>query len=225
MPLKVTNLVGFGGKRAAAGGGGGTPDSYSINTEGTDGGLASTTVAGSDVGTGDFTIEAWVYTTDINLTSIAAVFGHGAGSGGRLQMYVKDDGTVQINVAATIHTSSTGAISESGWQHIAGVRSSGTFKIYVDGSEASSASESGDITVDDLYVGAQSAGNLEFQGYIYRPHLNTAALYTSGFTPSNAYEADANTVYLVKANGTNFTDTEGNSITNNGATQQLAAPS
>jgi len=201
---------------------GGTPDAYSINTEGTDGGLESLNITGSEFGTGDFTIEAWVYATSLANTWNAVAGRHQSSAGG--MVYVKSNGVVTFYQGGEKVSSAASTVTTSTWYHIAAVRSSGTLKIYVDGVEKDSAAYATNLTVDDFFIGQNTGDNEEFQGYIYRPHFLTSAKYTSGFTPTNAYEAEASTTMLVKANGTTFTDTEGNSITNNGATQQAAAP-
>lgn len=216
MALGVTNLVGFGASRAAGGGAG----EYSINTEGTDGGLELLSV--SSFGTGNFTVEAWFYATSLANTW-NFITGHGNQAGGGA-LYAKSDGSVVFYEGGTRAASATSAISANTWYHAAAVRNSGTLKLYIDGSEVDSVAYTTNLTVTDYYIGENRVSTEEFQGYIYRPHGLTTAKYTTSFTPAVDYTSEASTQYLVTTDGATFTDSEGNTITNNGATHELAAP-
>ena len=145
--------------------------------------------ASLDLGTGDFTLEAWVRMDSTSGNRI--IFErYTSGNNGSFQLYYRDTGnsiafwTVADGVIAQDPSSST--IKVGFWHHIVATRESGTLKLYVDGSQVASASctTNFDSTLS-LTVGAQvSTGTNYFGGYISDCRIvNGTALYTSAFTP------------------------------------------
>lgn len=209
----------------ATGAVGGAAD-FSINTTGTDGGLGILGVTGADYGVSSFAYEAWVYATDLSNTWNAVV-GHGAPAALGL-LYVKSDGSVVYYAGGAKASSPAGAITLNTWHHIAAVRvtdATGAMTVYVDGVAVATGTDNNAKTATNLYVGQNQNGGEEFQGYIYRPHIMSSAKYTADFTPDPSYEAEATTLMLVTTDGSSFTDSEGNTVTNYGATHQADVPS
>ena len=139
-------------------------------------------------GTGDFTIECWV-----NMTSTPAavyVFDFRPnGSEPNAPWCFVDSGQVVFGFAGS-RISDTGAftINANAWYHLAFVRNSGTFKLYVDGVEKGSISNTTDATVGTNRPLIGAAGSVTgvnaFPGYIsnFRAVKGTA-VYTTAFTP------------------------------------------
>jgi len=163
------------------------------------------------VGSGNFTVECWIYLTqnfdatgqgiitaayDTNF----ALIGANTGAGNKIDFYV-------VN---TILTTGTNYISLNTWTHIAAVRSSGTTKIYFDGVEkASSGSLTGTGAAAALYIGTLSHTlTQEMTGYISSARLvKGSAVYTSAFTPPTApLTAIANTSLLLNFTNAGITD-------------------
>jgi hypothetical protein len=149
--------------------------------------LSAASNAAFGVGSGDFTIELWVYLTanfDSNgrgLITAAydtnfAVIGVNSGAGNKIDFYV----------ANTLLSTGTNYIALNTWTHLALVRSSGTTKIYFDGVEkASSGSLTGTGAAAALYVGTLShATAYVMTGYLSSTRLvKGTAVYTGAFTP------------------------------------------
>lgn len=204
----------------AAGAGGGELPPYSIDTQGTDGGLAISSVTGSDFGTGDFTYEAWIYAI-LSTANYGAVLGHTYSNGGGL-VYLRSansityyEGTSLINV---------GSVTDATWTHVAVVRDSGVLTVYIDGVSAGSVTYTRIVSDTNLYVGSNQNTNEEFQGYIWRPHVLNVAKYTGNFAPVKNYGLESGSLMLIEADAAGFTDLAGNTITNNGAVVVEAAP-
>ena len=109
------------------------------------------------------------------------------------------------------------------WYHLAWSRSSGTLKMFVDGSQEFSGSEDTDCTDDQLTIGADygtySGAHHCIDGYLDEIRVSDTARYTAGFTPSTtAFVSDANTKLLI--HGSSIADVSGSShaITTNGNT-------
>ena len=129
-----------------------------------------------DVGTGDFTYEAWVYPTASvnqpiivwhNSTSKVHTFGIWASGQGVDAIF-----SANARPGSSNSFEVTSAISLNTWHHIAFVRASGTLKVYVDGTEKSLSAGPGSIggdpssySTDVSYVGT-SAVDENFKGKI-----------------------------------------------------------
>ncbi len=146
--------------------------------------------------TGDFTVEMWVYHTD--LTGQQTYFGDTYGSTAGLYLYKTN--THQISLYDTAQRSvSAEVIKLNTWHHIAWTRRSGTLRAFVDGLVVDSDTYAGDFTINQYYVGdtASTSSGTMF-GYISNLRvLKGTALYTEDFTvPKHALEKINDTVLL-----------------------------
>ena len=161
------------------------------------------TPASSDwaLGTGDFTIEWFAYTTTITLTPP---------NGPYQRVFTVDDfPSMDIGVSvegttfyywanSSFRYSSSGAVSINTWQHWAVVRQSGVTKVYRNGTQlGSQITDTNNInnTIDKLTIGADNghATNATFVGYITNFRwIKGLAVYTGNFTtPTSALTATA----------------------------------
>lgn len=142
-----------------------------------------------DLGTDDFTLEAWIRMGSTSGNQI--IFErYTSGNNGSFQLYYRGTGnslafwTQADGVIAQDPSSST--IKVGSWHHIVAARESGTVKLYVDGSQVASASctTNFDSTLS-LTVGSQATtGTNYFNGYMSDCRIvKGTAVYTSNFTP------------------------------------------
>lgn len=204
----------------AAGAGGGELPPYSIDTQGTDGGLVISSVTGSDFGTGDFTYEAWIYAI-LSTAGYSTILGHTYGPGGGL-VYLRSTNSITYWEGGS--RIDVGSVADATWTHVAVVKDSGVLTVYIDGVSAGSAAYTRTVSDTNLYVGQNQLGTEEFQGYIWRPHVLNVAKYTGNFTPVKNYGLESGSLMLIEADAAGFTDLAGNTITNNGAVVAAAAP-
>ena len=134
-----------------------------------------------DFGTGDFTVEAFVYHTggtDDTIISDQSGFTFTYGASGKLRFYHANGSNV---VDATPNYVS------NRWVHVAVVRSSNTLTFYQDGTAVGSHAYSNDIGTNSTttYVGRYFGGTVQdFEGLISNLRvIQGTALYTSNFTP------------------------------------------
>jgi len=152
--------------------------------------------AAFDFGSGDFTIEMWIYftatsgdlfakrATTANYTPIiiyltSSKIGYSGSTTGS---------TWDINGSFSTGTTT---ISTSTWAHIALVRQSGTFRSYINGVSdlvVSGVSAALMTNTTAVTIGAGgTAGSAPFQGYISNARIcKGTALYTANFTPPSA---------------------------------------
>jgi hypothetical protein len=146
-----------------------------------------------NVGTGNFTIECFIFFSGRSTTwsreQILASTEATQGSGVGFSINGSTQGSTGISLyVAGTSISSTAAISANTWHHVAAVRNSGTVTIYVDGISVVSGSAAASISSAASYnIGALRAidptYNDIFQGYISNLRITSTAVYTGRFTP------------------------------------------
>lgn len=136
------------------------------------------------IGTGDYTVEAWIYQTiDTNnqMFFSSSGFSLGRGASGKVRHYHGNGGSYLLDTSANWPGTNE-------WVHIAAVRSSGTVKIYVNGvadSNTGSWSASSVANHSTAYVGRYYGSNVaHWDGYIRELRVANSAIYTSNFTPA-----------------------------------------
>jgi hypothetical protein len=165
--------------------------------------LSATPDADYAVGTGDFTVEAWIYPTSFPITynTVAATRGL-AGNINAWSWSVKDDGTLMVYTSNFAYQGTdTGAVALNTWSHVALVRSGTSLQVYVDGvaNRATPATVANDFTDETLWIGTTGgvatgggSGGDPFTGYIDDLRITKGvARYTSNFTPPTAPFPDA----------------------------------
>ena len=155
-------------------------------------------IAGStdfDFGTGDFTIECWIYR---NGTSYGFVFetrgGEDTTSTDGIGLYMGSGGNNEIGVA--VNRSNVILINQDHqtndqWQHFAVVREGSTMTLYIDGTARGTGSNSTDFNRSRPFrlgnFHGSSSGGYQFPGYIDDFRVTKGlARYTSNFTPPSA---------------------------------------
>ena len=142
-------------------------------------------------GTGDYTVEFWFRPTDLfnNFVMYDSRANAGSWWTSSTGFSIVGNGNGQVSTytgGAYVCQSPINVISVNNWHHIAIVRSSGTQKIYVDGLERASASNTSDHTDQKAVIGNatnHATAGEGSKGYYqdFRLYKGTAK-YTSNFT-------------------------------------------
>ncbi len=131
-------------------------------------------------GTGDYTIEMWIYGTD-NATGRRVIEFSGNGEGN----FAVVGTTIQYYNGTTNASSGSSVIVGNSWQHIALSRAAGTTRVYVDGIVRISQAAPLSTSQRSLYIGGLNA--VPFVGYIDDLRITKGiARYTANFTPPTA---------------------------------------
>jgi Concanavalin A-like lectin/glucanases superfamily len=159
-----------------------------------------------EFGTGDFTIECWVYRTNTSLTEGYIDF-RTAGTQYAPLIYVAGT-TLYYFVNGANRINATALTSTNTWYHIAVTRVSATnsTKMFVNGTQVGSTwTDTSTYIQSSVTIGANYAGASSVNGYIDDVRISKGvARYTSNFTaPTLALTGDNNTVLLLHFNGTN----------------------
>jgi hypothetical protein len=128
------------------------------------------------------------------------------------------DGTTLHYAVGNTSQISGGTVATNTFYHVAVARSGGTTKLFLDGTELGTYTDSNDYgTTKPVVIGSdyQASPTQAFNGHVDEVRISKAsARFTSGFTPTTSeYSQDINTVLLLHANGTDasttFTDVSG----------------
>lgn len=152
-------------------------------------------------GSGNFTIECWIYPT-ASLTNQNIIGTALTTTGDQWLFSSSATNKIRFTTYFTNTVLGTIVIKLNSWNHIVACRSSGTTSLYVNGVFDNSATDSTVYTNANV-LGIGYSGDAYFPGYIGDVRiLKGTALYTAAFTPPTApLTAITNTVFL--ANTTN----------------------
>ena len=157
----------------------------SLAFDGTGDSLTAPSSVNANFGTGNFTIEMWVYANSIPSYPSAA-FLMDARTNASWVVFFASNQLYFGDSTGTEHNS--GTVSANAWYHIAICRSSGTTTGYINGVSAFSFSDSGSYVGSPiLTIGARYTNTLGLNGYIDDLRItNGYARYTANFTPPTA---------------------------------------
>ena len=157
------------------------------------------------IGSGDFTIECWVYKRS---TTFDTILSYSSGSG--LRIFVNSTGGLELWLGASQQWSVGGVVSNNHWNHIAFVRSGTTLTGYVNGVNVGTATNSTNYNAGTLNIGGEGTGS-PWGGYISDFRIiRGQALYTSNFVPPvTPLTASTNTMLLINGDRSAIADKSG----------------
>ncbi len=181
------------------------------------------------VGSGDFTIEAYIRRTSQGSDEWFFVQSTGTTASTSIGLHIGSSSSGYANRPSFRYTEgSTGnelqgttTLAANTWYHIAGVRQSNTVRIYVNGVQENSASYSGTINDSSapVVIGAvNSGGSAGFTGHMDQLRWSNSVRYPDGtsFTaPTTQFTADSNTKLLVQSNVTGDVGSDSSGNDNN----------
>jgi hypothetical protein len=179
--------------------------------------------AAFQMGSGDFTIEAWIFPTANAGSNGSEIISYGASGqfdGWHFQQTASTNTlSFGLNYAGII-VSSSASLSLNTWTYVAITRSGTTFKLWIngvnDGTATSSTSQSTNGS-DLLYVGTGSysqGSDRSFNGYISNARVvKGTAVYTTSFTPSTTPLTAISGTSLLTCQSNRFLDNSSNNFT------------
>jgi len=179
------------------------------------------------IGTGNFTLECWVYHTSSGTAQNIIDMRDGS-NGYKFDIEVTVDYVGFYSEKGPYHLK-TSALSEDTWYHIAAVRLNGVMYLYLDGVYQSKIADTYNYSTSiPAIIGARynaPSGGQEWDGYIDEiRHTKGLARYTSETgnfdVPTEAFTSDIDTMLLLHCDGANdgtsFPDSAGLPITPEG---------
>ena len=175
-------------------------------------------------GTGDFTIECWIYLlgTAGNYTIYDS---RTAGSSVSVNWYFQGSNNLSLMVSGTNRIAQGSAFPANVWSHVALSRVSGSTKLFVNGTQAGSTyTDANDYNQGIPTIGRNAAaggGDNSFPGYISNFRIiKGTGLYTTTFTPSTTPLTSITNTSLLTCQSSIFKDISTNAfaVTRNGDT-------
>lgn len=189
-----------------------------------DGATDSLTIADDvslQMGTGDFTMEAFVFSTVLQPTN-AGLWGKGSSTTGFTVNVTSARVLVTIGSTSGVLTSTEGSVPVGVWTHIAFTRSGSTMYLFVNGALVSSATNATSLAVTEIFrIGTNRVASVDFAGYISNLRVvKGTALYTTNFTTPTAPLTAITNTSLLTCQSNRFIDNSSNNfaITRNGNT-------
>jgi alpha-tubulin suppressor-like RCC1 family protein len=142
-------------------------------------------------GTGDFTVEAWVYRTggqNAAMSGMIFTCGGDVNTGGTLEVFIHDQTFYcRVSSGGDLTASWPDATYNNRWTHIAAVRASGTLTLYIDGVAVASGSRPATVTKNTPVIGRRDGpSDMFFAGYIDDLRVAPSATYTGNFAPASS---------------------------------------
>ena len=203
-----------------------TPTTYSNRFDGTGDYLTLASNAAFTFGTGDFTIEAWVYNTNSSTGRFVLYSTNSPGTSGGLTIFQESTSLIYFRIDGGNDLTTT-APSINAWNHIAVTRASGTVRIFVNGILNTSATRAQDVTQNTPYIGDFPTGSYSLNGCMSNLRvLKGTALYTAAFTPPTAPLTNITNTSLLTCQSSTFIDNSTNAftITATGNVQPVTSP-
>ena len=160
----------------------------SLYWNGTSGSLVTPTSPVYAMGSGPWTIEAWVYVTSTSGYRYIIDFRNGGGATSQLGMYF-NNGTTTLNVfCGATNDSPSGSVSLNTWAHVAMVKNGSTVTVYINGTSTNSFTDTQDFSAATyVSIGHRYTIDQYFIGNIDDLRITKGyARYTSNFTPPTA---------------------------------------
>ncbi len=200
--------------------------------------LGVATNAALRFGTGDFTVESWVYFTTLpSSTNVAQIVGtqwSGGSPTGAWTLWLRGTSNkIEFNVWNSTLLTSTTALTANTWYHVAVTRSGTSTKLFINGANEATATSSFDYNNSSypLRIGAydDTAGGFTYlTGYLSNLRLiKGTAVYTAAFTTPTAPLTAITNTSLLTCQSNRFIDNSTNAfaITKNGdASVQTFSP-
>jgi hypothetical protein len=146
-----------------------------------------------DFGTGDYTIEAWLYATSFAGSGGSAMRFYaqstgGGGGGNGLSITILDSGAIRPDANGVTLLTSSQTLKLNGWIHCAVVRNSGTTTVYINGFGSGSTTTSYNVaSSSSVLIGAEVTGGGYYAGYMNDLRVyKGVAKYTGNFNPPSS---------------------------------------
>ena len=134
-----------------------------------------------DFGTGDFTVEAWIYPEEITTDN----FIFSGSASGAFFFGRKGSNTIGIGRANILwDTEAPVATPANTWSHVAAVRSKGQVSLYVNGNQTGPLANTNAYSMAGFIACIGSQGtNLYYKGYMDEIRVSNVARWTESFVP------------------------------------------
>ena len=160
-----------------------------VTIDGTDDYISIPASSEYDIGTGDFTVECWMYADTLTSSGHSKrLWEVGSALADSLCIRIDSAGNAQVSLDNTsVVSSGDGGVGTGAWTHVALCRKSSVMTLYINGKISNSATVTTDIdkSTDTFFIGANHADSStsSWDGKISNFRYGTAAVYDGEFAP------------------------------------------
>jgi hypothetical protein len=171
-------------------------------------------------GTGDFTVEGWVNFANASGAAFYLIDARNSSQTATWAFFRGDDNNLQwFNGSSVLMSSSF--VATNSWNHIAYSRSGTTGRLFINGVQVATATDSTNYSTSPTisYIGSRFSAAEYINGYISNVRVvKGTAVYTSAFTPPTAPLTAITNTSLLTCQSNRFVDNSTNAfaITRNG---------
>lgn len=182
-------------------------------------GSASVTAATNNAfafGTGDFTVEGWVYMASSVTSQCIVDFRSSSSSTAGFILSIDSGGYIRVGTGTNTNVlySSSIVATTGTWYHIALTRSGTTMRVFANGVLANTVTNSTNFTDNYCKIGYAISGTEKLNGNISSLRIvKGTALYTATFTAPTGPLTPVPNTSLLTCNSSTFTDNSNNAIT------------
>jgi hypothetical protein len=161
--------------------------------------------AGFAFGTGDFTVECWIYLNAVPTNNPPILFA------GNFYFNFRSSGTLAITNATVEYARSGVALTAGSWFHVAAVRSSAGMYVYVNGTRGTLNTGTPTFTQGIAYIASDTTQYIN--GYISNHRVvKGVAVYTANFTPPTTPLTAITNTTLLTCQSNRFKDNSANNF-------------
>lgn len=176
-------------------------------------------------GTGDLTLECWIYQTATSVSTFRVIFADNVyGNLGGYTLYSYNNA---LNLwkgtspgGGTEVIAPAGTITLNAWTHVVWTRAGSSNRLFINGTQVgATTTDATNYTSTISYIGASQIGSLPFTGYISNARIvKGTAVYTANFTPPTSPLTAISGTSLLTCRSNIFVDVSNNNfaITVNG---------
>jgi hypothetical protein len=137
------------------------------------------------LGTSDFTIEAWIYTTSLSTYRDICACRGATGTSFGFNFTITPTGALTAYAAGTMFTTGN-LIAANTWYHVALSKSGGYLRVFVNGSIVANVADVNNYSNNTWTIGSYNGGGEYFAGYIDDFRITKGVgRYTTNFTPKS----------------------------------------
>lgn len=152
------------------------------------GNILGPTSVGTAIGTGDYTIEMWLYPTSNSSETAVLTFSAGPVAG----MFYETDGTITWWESSVKRITSTDTAPLNTWTSVAITRTSGTVRMFINGVlQASTYTSSTDLSGNACRYLNENDTLAPYVGYVDEARITSVSRYTTSYTPSTSQFPDS----------------------------------
>lgn len=155
-----------------------------------DGSGDSFTLTGVSFGTGDFTVEGWLYIVATGKTNVVLDTRAADLTTVGFAFYVRTTNKLVFGTGSPFVATEGATTVTTGWHHVALVRQSGSVKLYLNGALEATVANTATLSSTTWRIGNTWDSSADGEVYIDDLRVTGAARYTSAFTPPTAAMPD-----------------------------------